>query len=213
MSYLESLMSTGETVQLATRQHWVRIARTIVVNGLLVVVLGAVAFGAGAAALGGAAQPVQLLAGLLLLVPLALLVRDLSRWYSKLYVVTTRRVIEIEGVLDKVTRDSNLDKVNDVVLRQSALGRALGYGDIEIITGADIGVNHLEAIADPLGFKRTMLDNKEDFDSVLRLHEAVERSDDGDVSSAIERLGVLRDQGLVSPEEFERKKAELLARL
>jgi hypothetical protein len=34
-----------------------------------------------------------------------------------------------------------------------------------------------------------------------------------EVANALERLGALRDQGVVTPEEFEAKKAELLGRL
>ena len=36
---------------------------------------------------------------------------------------------------------------------------------------------------------------------------------DGDIINQIRRLGELRDAGLLTPEEFEAKKAELLGRL
>jgi hypothetical protein len=36
---------------------------------------------------------------------------------------------------------------------------------------------------------------------------------DGDIIDQIRRLGELRDSGLITPEEFETKKAELLGRL
>ncbi|MCE7939588.1 MAG: hypothetical protein DYG90_13620, partial [Chloroflexi bacterium CFX6] len=159
-----------------------------------------------------AARPaVVALAAVAALWALASLAVAVARWWNKLYIVTTRRVIEVNGLVAKTVTDSNLDKVNDVVLRQSAAGRLLDYGDIEIITGSDIGLNRFEWIADPLGFKRVMLDNKEDFDAIARAVPS--GAPTVDIPAAIERLGELRERGLVSPEEFERKKAELLGRL
>jgi uncharacterized membrane protein YdbT with pleckstrin-like domain len=147
-----------------------------------------------------------------ILVPAALLVRELAQWWARQYVVTSRRVMQLSGVLNRRVSDSNLDKVNDIVMTQSLLGRALGYGDIEIITGSDIGVDVLSRISDPIGFKRVMLDNKEDFDALVgRIHDGPTGAPD--VPSAMEQLNSLRERGMISPEQYEAKKAELLSRL
>jgi len=222
MSYLDSLLATDETVKLVTRPHWITIGRSVVVNGLILVLLAAMASVAGS--LGGIeagpiiGQLVGLVAILFAILPLYNLVHDLLQWAAKQYVVTTRRVIEVEGVFSKAVKDSSLDMVNDVVLRQSALGRTLDFGDIEIITGSDVGVNRLESIAGPLTFKKVMLDNKEDFDTLVRAQlasrvPAAGSEPDEDIPAAIERLADLRDRGALSPEEFEQKKTELLSRL
>lgn len=211
MRYLESLLATDETIQLAVHQHWVTLLRTIVlaVCGIAVLVLLA---GLGTGLAGGYGTAMAIVAGLAVLVPAVLLARDIARWSSKVFVITTRRVIEVEGVFNKRVSDSNLEKVNDLVMTQSALGRILGYGDIEIITGSDIGLNHLERIARPLEFQKTMLENKEDLDTLVRLGSGA-APDVGDLASAIEHLASLRDRGLLTTEEFERKKADLLARM
>jgi hypothetical protein len=47
----------------------------------------------------------------------------------------------------------------------------------------------------------------------LSAPSAAKSADESDVFELIRKLGELRDAGLVSPEEFETKKAELLARL
>ncbi|RIL09437.1 hypothetical protein DCC79_11040 [bacterium] len=212
--YLNDLLATGESVQLKARQHWITLAQSVAVNGvgaLLAVAVAVWARGDGAATVGAARPAVVALAAVAALWALASLAVAVARWWNKLYIVTTRRVIEVNGLVAKTVTDSNLDKVNDVVLRQSAAGRLLDYGDIEIITGSDIGLNRFEWIADPLGFKRVMLDNKEDFDAIARAVPS--GAPTVDIPAAIERLGELRERGLVSPEEFERKKAELLGRL
>ena len=115
MKYLSSLMSSGETVQMVVRQHWVVVVRTIVVNGLAIAALALVAgFGFGLDNTGG--RVLGYGAVLLAVVPLALCARDLARWSARQFVVTTRRVMEVSGVLNKQVSDSNLDKVIPAVI-------------------------------------------------------------------------------------------------
>jgi uncharacterized membrane protein YdbT with pleckstrin-like domain len=171
MSYLESLLATDETIQRVARRHWIVIVTALVLNGLGVAaaaMLAGVTTGLWQADGGGLWMVATLaLLGLLLWFAVRLLL-ELARWLATQYVVTSRRVLEVSGLFNKLVRDSNLDKINDLVLYQSALGRVLNYGDIEIITGADVGINKLEKLTDPVGFKRVMLDNKEDFDLLAR---------------------------------------------
>ena len=37
--------------------------------------------------------------------------------------------------------DSSLEKINDAVLEQSFFGRMLGYGDLDVLTASEIGVD------------------------------------------------------------------------
>ena len=62
---------------------------------------------------------------LLLLIPAALFGWHFLQWRAKVYVVTNRRVARVAGVLSKNVKDSSLEKVNDIVLRQSVFGRLL----------------------------------------------------------------------------------------
>jgi hypothetical protein len=103
--------------------------------------------------------------------------------------------------------DSSLEKVNDVMLRQSLLGRLLNYGDIEILTASEIGVNRLRCIADPLRFKQVMLDQK----AALEGRFALEGEEGGeDRARLLMHLEALRRSGLLSEEEFEAKRQALL---
>ena len=65
--------------------------------------------------------------GLALLVVVARLAacRLYSSWYAQDYIVTNRRVIKVEGILNKHSADSSLEKINDAVLDQNLLGRML----------------------------------------------------------------------------------------
>ena len=44
------------------------------------------------------------------------------RFINQEYVLTNRRVIQVEGVLNRSATDSSLEKINDAVLSQSSSG-------------------------------------------------------------------------------------------
>jgi hypothetical protein len=148
-------------------------------------------------------ESVAVLALILSLFPLFDTVRIYLDWFNERYAVTNRRVMLIKGIINKHVSDSALEKVNDVVLTQSVIGRLLGYGDVEIITGSDIGVNLFKRIARPVDFKREMLNQKES------LGEGGHDEPD-DVPELIRKLDDLRRQGVLTDQEFEAKKQKLL---
>lgn len=101
---------------------------------------------------------------LLLLVPVARIGWSILSWRLNVYVITNRRVAEVTGVINKTSSDSSLEKLNDVIVRQSLLGRMLGYGSVEILTASDSGVNDLRQIRRPLEFKTAMVNAKEELE-------------------------------------------------
>jgi uncharacterized membrane protein YdbT with pleckstrin-like domain len=89
-------------------------------------------------------------------------------WKMNVYVLTNRRVIESTGVLSKRVADSSLEKLTDIVLKQSIMGRVLGYGDIIVLTAAaGAGINNLKQIRRPMEFKQQMLNAKEELEREL----------------------------------------------
>jgi len=135
--------------------------------------------------------------------PLVAVLRTYLDWFNERYAVTNRRVMLIKGIVNKHVSDSALEKVNDVVLEQSVLGRLLGYGNVEIITGSDIGVNFFNRIARPVDFKREMLNQKEN------LGQTTTGSEKG-VPELLAELEDLHRRGILTDEEFEAKKQKLL---
>ena len=133
--------------------------------------------------------------------------------------ITNRRVIQTEGLLNKHVIDSSLEKVNDVVLSQSAFGRMLGYGDVEILTASEMGVNRFERITGPLRFKTEMLNQKEDLGRLGEFSRKAERvlesapPSAGDIPELIAELDELRQKGIISQQDFEEKKQELLRKI
>ncbi|MCI0554370.1 MAG: PH domain-containing protein [Anaerolineae bacterium] len=203
-NYLEGLLGETEQIILETHQHWFVLFGKIFLELLLIAILIG-----GSLAL-SAFYPVAIFGLGLVLVPLVGMVSDILVWRNKAYVVTNRRVIQISGVFNKDVVDSSLEKVNDVKMSQSFFGRLFGYGDIEILTASELGVNLFHEINEPVEFKTAMLNAKErmGFDEMgteLRHHS--------DIPTLIARLDDLRKRGILSEVEFQKKKAELLAKM
>ena len=130
-------------------------------------------------------------------------------------------MIQLRGILNKAVIDSSLDKINDVELRQSWLGRMFDYGTIEILTASDVGINQMRRIAHPLDFKRAMLDAKRNYahgygyldPQAVAAYTHPSALPGGDLQQTLQKLADLRDQGLLSQAEFDAKKRELLSRV
>ena len=162
--------------------------------------------------------------GIISLIVLISAFLDYLRWNNEEYVITDHRVIQIRGILNKEVIDSSLEKINDIELRQSWLGRIFDFGDIEILTGSDAGVNSMRKIAHPLDFKRAMLEAKQEQSrgygyldpqavAAYMPQTAAPTSARDDIEQTLRKLADLRDQGLLSQAEFEAKKRELLSRI
>lgn len=206
--YLEEMLGENEQILLRARKHWSVLFGNIALEIVLIIALIVASF----ALLPLVAFPVVPLGFFLVLVPLAGMVRDFLLWYNRQYVVTNRRVIQTSGVFSKDVVDSSLEKVNDVKMSQSFWGRLFDYGDIEILTASEVGANVFRSIGEPVRFKTAMLNAKErlGFDGDLGV-QAVHAAND--IPSLIARLDDLRQKGIVSEQEFQQKKAELLAKM
>lgn len=268
MSYARSLLSRGEEVVYQSRQHWFAvIARTWLWIILAIVALAIVIF-----LLSGTEPFVnETIDGILTIAGVVLLLASIGfvgfviwDWRNQEWMITTRRVIRAEGVLNKSMADSSLEKINDARLAQSVFGRIFGFGTLDILTAAEeIGgsnVADFPMIADPIDFKKAMLDQKEMLERPdlarpryqrtdappqmqraepmppragsdrVAVHEdsgaaaapppapvpepaPERRSSAEELGVTLERLAGLRDRGLITPDEYDAKKRELLERM
>ena len=203
-SYIQSMLGENERVLLVTRQHWFVLFSAITAEIFITLVIVA---GVSVATI---YYPPAAFGFVLVFVPLLSALRDILIWSNHEYLVTNRRVIQISGIFNKNVVDSSLEKVNDVKMSQSFFGRMFDYGDVEILTASEIGVNLFRRIGDPVKFKTAMLNAKEK----LGFAEAgahVQRA--GDIPALIAELDELRKKGIVTEAEFQKKKAELLAKM
>ncbi len=148
-------------------------------------------------------------------------------WRVERYLVTTRRVIEAGGVINKYTRDTSLQAITDMIVGHPWLGRIVGYGEIDLLTASEAGTSKIRFLPHADGFKKALLDAKyehelevgggratqaEDVSAPQPAPAAVALSAD-ELDSTLSRLADMRDRGLITSEEFDAKKRELLDRI
>jgi uncharacterized membrane protein YdbT with pleckstrin-like domain len=163
IEYLSKQLGTNEKILHTERHHWIfpvsELVRWVLVAVavMIIVVLFDVWLlpSAGWVKFGYVIVPI----------PLARIAWGFVAWRVNVYAITNRRVFEVSGIFNKRVSDSSLEKLTDVILTQSLLGRILGYGTIEVLTAASsAGVNFLKQLAHPMEFKTAMVNAKEELE-------------------------------------------------
>ena len=232
-----SLLATGERVLLVRQRHWLTFIEAgrwfvlALLAGLIALVLNSNVSDDGIA--GGLSTVLGWAFWLFLLVGGAGVVWYVLLWRAERYLVTTRRVVETGGVVNKYTRDTSLQMITDMIVGHPWIGRIVGYGEIDLLTASEAGTSKIRFLPDADGFKKTLLDAKHEYELEVGggriVREAVAAaaipdvepttdrsptsSNADDIDAAITRLADMRDRGLVTDAEFEAKKRELLDRL
>jgi uncharacterized membrane protein YdbT with pleckstrin-like domain len=211
--YLKSLLGENEEVLFVTHHHWLVLFGEIVAELLVAVVIAVVVSLVWAMhwVTSPLVSPLVPLGYLLLIIPFISLLRDVLIWRSREYVVTNRRVMQLAGVFNKNITDSSLDKVNDVKMSQSFMGRMLGYGNIEILTASELGANKFTYIGRPIQYKTAMLNAKEKLEHASP--QPVGQRPPAGPADLLTQLDALRQHGVLTEAEFQEKKAELLKRM
>ena len=204
----KNMLGQNEQVLFVTHQHWLVLAGEILSECILAVALAVLV-----SLIWALWVPNVLVAlGYLLLVfPLISLLRDVLIWANRKYVVTSRRVIQLSGVFSKNVTDSSLEKVNDVKMNQSLLGRMFDYGDIEILTASEMGANKFSHIGHPIQYKTAMINAKEKLE--MTPAQVVPARPAANLADLLAQLDMLRQQGVLTEAEFQSKKTELLQKM
>lgn len=235
MGYMEELLATNEEIIYRTKQHWMApIFGTI--TGVLILLGGIVLFIFQLTM--GTEDFVGILRNLAFWASLALIVIGVLwvgysyiQWWVEDFAVTNQKVVKVGGLLNKRTSGAGLEKINDVVMEQGVLGRVLGYGTLKVSTASDSTDLDFQTMRAPADFRRAMLDQKMVFEQADARHIAeavrdsalpqtatpvapvaavVQTPTEATAEDKLRSLAKMRDDGLITPEDFEAKKAELL---
>jgi uncharacterized membrane protein YdbT with pleckstrin-like domain len=204
-------MGANENVLVLERQHWFVWVPRLIFCIILVAVISAISILAAPFTSG-----IGYFVLVLNIIPIWMFLRVFLDWLNETYIVTNRRIIQTEGVINKSVIDSSLEKINDVVLSQSVLGRIMDYGTLEILTGSELGLNKLDRIQAPVKFKIAMLNAKEamralnDMDDATNGKASVHRDN---IPAMIENLDDLRKRGLITEAEFQEKRTKLMSEI
>jgi len=210
--YLQSLLGERENIINVTRHHWFILVSSIVLEIVLILFIFTATI-AGSIYLSNIQPSAVLFVAiggfLLMLIPMITGTRDILNWTNHQFIITNRRVMQISGIFNKSVIDSSLEKVNDIKMEVSALGRIFGYGDIEILTASELGVNKFKQIDNPVKFKTALLNAK----TILEQSGGIPVEVTSDVPAMISKLADLRSQGVLTEDEFQNKKSELLSKM
>jgi membrane protein YdbS with pleckstrin-like domain len=247
-NYAESLLAQGERVVRKAHQHW--FVFTYNARWAILALLGALLLLIARVWLGDSGTLWQILSWVTLAVfvfGVLSFLWSILRYRNEEYLITNRRLIHVEGVINKKTTDSSLEKINDAVLTESVFGRMFGFGDLDVLTASEEGIERLKMLRDAKAFKKAMIEAKHELEvevarpvmPPLRSEPAVAspapafepapaaataapapvaaapapESPADDIGDALARIADLKDRGLITPEEYAAKRAELLDRL
>jgi uncharacterized membrane protein YdbT with pleckstrin-like domain len=204
VAFPRRLLAEGERLILDLRPHW--IALVIPVLGVVLILGG---LSAALAYLRDSwptwTRFVVVAAAVVLFVWFP--ARELVAWATSHFVVTSDRLIQRSGWLAKRSMEIPLEKISDVRFNQTVFERLIGAGDLVIESPGEFGQNRFTDIRQPEQVQKLIFETGEENQ---RRMEAGERP--AGVSEELARLDRLRDEGVLTDQEFEAEKARLLRR-
>ncbi len=200
MSFTKKQLLPGENLVILAHQHYLVLARPIIVNIAALILLIELSWQLGKY------WPLYFYPA-----PLIYLLWEILERSRRDYIVTNRRVVKQEGVLSISSFDAPLDKINNVFHEQSLLGRMLGYGNVGLETASEQGTTMFHSIPKPVEFKNSIVHNRELYIASPRTGGVPSPTED--VPRLIENLASLRERNIITEQEFEAKKRELLDKI
>lgn len=205
---MRTILKKEEKILVIIRQHWVKLVLPIFVWVLAAVLL------------------IWLLqvTGFLITLLLALYpFYEYLNWKNNLWCVTNLRVVDESGFFSRYSKESPIDKINNVEYDQSLLGRIFGFGTVDIQTAAELGETTYEMIHHPKLLKDTITQAQEEYKRSQINHQAQQlataiaqsiptqqHASPTQVADEIHKLFELLQKGAITQEEYLQQKAKWL---
>jgi uncharacterized membrane protein YdbT with pleckstrin-like domain len=222
MPFPARLVYDGESVNLDLRPHWWYFSRHIV-TGVPLLLVAVLTFQISDS---GIYNVVKWPVGLVVLTWGCWLGLKYLQWLRTYFVVTDQRVLYRTGVLARHGVEITLDRISNINFHQGIWERIIGTGDLEVQSAGEAGDTLFENVRHPDGVQQEIYREMEaqatHTSGADAIGEAVARAvrdhaghdrGGGDVADKIEQLARLRDEGHITPDEFEHRKNRLLDEL
>jgi uncharacterized membrane protein YdbT with pleckstrin-like domain len=147
-------------------------------------------------------------------------------WKYNLWAVTNMRVVDESGFFTRYSKESPLDKINNVEYDQPVLGRILGYGNVDIQTAAEMGETKYQLIHHPKLLKDTITHAQEEYkknqitSQATQLAQAIAKTtpvaasapaqSQQMIADELHKLFELLQKGAITQEEYLAQKNKLL---
>jgi hypothetical protein len=231
---LDQNLLTGEQVVFETTKHWFAPVRASLIAVLLL--LGALALRwlspSGDGLVGSIGGLLDLISTGVLIVGILWIVYNIAEFLSAHFGVTNMRVLRYEGLVRRRSSETLLPMLTDVRLVEPALGRMLGFGDLRILTSSGAaGEDEFKTVKGAAALRTAIQEQKATGLTgapqavaapapvgaapapVAALANAAPAPPPDDASTTLARLAQMRDQGLITAQDYEAKKAEILGRM
>jgi uncharacterized membrane protein YdbT with pleckstrin-like domain len=200
---MKTQLKKDEKIIMETKPHWLTL-----IGPFLLMLIGSI--------IGIVIGSYGLLIGLVLV---GYFIYKIIQRNNNLWTVTNLRVIDEYGVFSNNTKESPLDKINNVSYLQSFLGKIFGYGNVQIQTAAEIGSTTYFAVENPKELKDTITLMQEEYKQnqiKKQAHElasaiaAGQQNNKTDVAAELEKLYELKLKGILTDEEYNNRKTKIL---
>ncbi len=205
---MRTLLKPTEKILVIIRQHWLKLLLPFFVWVLVTVLLllfypGSISF---------------IIILLLALYPMY----EYLNWKNNLWCVTNLRVVDESGFFSRYSKESPLDKINNVEYDQSIWGRILGFGNVDIQTAAELGETTYELIHHPKLLKDTITHAQEEYKKIQIAHQATQLAEaiakttaaaqpsQQMIADELQKLFALYQQGAITQEEYQLQKSKLI---
>ncbi len=200
---MKTQLKNDEKIILETKPHWLTLVVPFFVM-LIVSILGIIVGSYGL---------------LLVLVFVGYFVYKIIQRNNNLWIVTNLRVIDEYGVFSNNSKESPLDKINNVSYLQTFLGKIFGYGNVQIQTAAEIGSTTYFSVENPKELKDTITQMQEEYKLYQIKKQAIEfanvmssgqQNNKTDIATELEKLYELKQKGILTDEEYNNRKTKIL---
>ena len=128
------------------------------------------------------------------------------------FVVTNKRIIIKYGIVSRDTKEYRYEKIESCDVNQNVIGRIFQYGSI-IILGVGGSNNKEHFIKDPFVFRQYIIDRIDcDKETTVPLKESSSGNNQMNSITELKEYKKLLDEGVLTQEEFDKKKQEILER-
>ena len=206
---MRTTLKKDEKILLITRQHWLRLVLPFFAWILLTVLL---------LLWRNDSTAIWIVILVTILYPLI----EYVNWKHNLWSVTNLRIIDETGFFTRYSKESPLDKINNVEYDQSIVGRLFGYGNVDIQTAAEMGETKYILIHHPKLLKDTITHAQEEYKKMQltnqanQLAEAIARTNAATapsqqmIADELDKLFSLLQKGAITQEEYLAQKGKLM---
>ena len=212
---MRTALKKDEKILVIIRQHWIKLVVPFLLWFLLFLLMFFISWLSTGAKF------------MILLLAAVYPAYEYINWKYNLWTVTNMRVVDESGFFSRHSKESPLDKINNVEYNQSVWGRLMGYGDVDIQTAAEMGDDNYDLIHDPKLLKDSITHAQEEYKKIQisnqasQLAEAIAKTTasaapQGSVSQTmiadeLHKLFELLQKGAITHEEYIAQKNKLLA--